>query len=326
MRAQPFHAGHAHLVKTARSKCDRLVIILGSANRPQSARNPWTYEERRKMIHLWVDAQGLSNIEFAPLNDHRYSDVTWRQEVQTVFDELSFPSDILILFGHSKEGNDYLEWFPEVNYVEVAAEPGMETLCATDLRRQMWDQGCLPSEAAADMQYFEDERARFSDYPYPETLNFNCADAIVECDGHVALIHRGGSPGKGNWALPGGFKNRNETFLDCAIRELREEVNIRVPEKVLRGSIVSTKLFDSPDRGEGIPRNTLAVHIRITRDANGDLPRISPGDDAMKATWVSIYSAMNELAMHDDHQDILSVMLGTSPVPAIFNPRFQPKR
>ena len=63
--------------------------------------------------------------------------------------------------------------------------------------------------------------------------------------------------------------NSNETFLDCAVRELIEETNIRVPEKVLRGSIVKTELFDSPKRSFGIPRNTLAVYFRINPDPDG---------------------------------------------------------
>ena len=82
------------------------------------------------------------------------------------------------------------------------------------------------------------------------------------------LIRRKHDPFAGSWALPGGFKNNKESSLDCAFRELTEETNVRVAEKVLRGSIVQTKLFDDPNRGMGIPRNTLAVHIRI--DLNFD--------------------------------------------------------
>ena len=86
----------------------------------------------------------------------------------------------------------------------------------------------LPMSVYNDFKYFDVEKERFKVYPYPETLNFNCSDALVVCSGHVLLIKRKFAPGENTWALPGGFKNRNETFQECALREFIEEINIRV--------------------------------------------------------------------------------------------------
>jgi len=177
----------------------------------------------------------------------------------------------------------------------------------------------MPATVQADFEYYKAEAVRFSVYPFPDTLNFNCSDSVLECQGHVLLIQRKFAPGKGAWALPGGFRNQRETFLDCAIRELMEETNVRVPEKVLRGSIVKTELFDSPERSFGIPRNTLAVYMRINPNPDGTLPRANGADDAAECRWVSLTDALNKYELYDDHAAIISKVTGVMPFPAFVN-------
>jgi bifunctional NMN adenylyltransferase/nudix hydrolase len=174
----------------------------------------------------------------------------------------------------------------------------------------------MPETVRGDYAFYQKEKQLFKDYPFPETLNFNCSDAILECQGHILLIQRKFSPGKGAWALPGGFRNQKETFLDCAIRELQEETNVRVPEKVLRGSIVKTQLFDDPKRSFGIPRNTMAVYMRISPNPDFSLPRANGADDAALCKWVPLTEALNSIEMYDDHKDIVSTMTGVMPMPA----------
>jgi bifunctional NMN adenylyltransferase/nudix hydrolase len=183
-------------------------------------------------------------------------------------------------------------------------------------------------EVMEDWNYFQKEKVTFASYPYPETLGFMCGDVILECSGHILLIKRARAPGRNTWALPGGFKNTYETLLDAAIRELIEETNIRIVEKVLRGSIVSTQLFDSPSRCLGIPRVSLAVHIKIALDKDGSLPRANGkfqgegGGEVVDVQWIPMTDIMNDIDMFDDHKDIISKMCGIMPVPAYLNPRF----
>jgi ADP-ribose pyrophosphatase YjhB (NUDIX family) len=54
------------------------------------------------------------------------------------------------------------------------------------------------------------------------------ACTIFMVDGGVVLVQRANDPQKGTWVLPGGFVDRGEPVPAAAIRETREEVNLRV--------------------------------------------------------------------------------------------------
>jgi ADP-ribose pyrophosphatase YjhB (NUDIX family) len=53
-----------------------------------------------------------------------------------------------------------------------------------------------------------------------------CTISIV--DGGVVLLKRAIEPQLGKWVFPGGFVDRGESVQAAAIRETREEVNLRV--------------------------------------------------------------------------------------------------
>jgi bifunctional NMN adenylyltransferase/nudix hydrolase len=317
-RFQPFHIGHLHSVGVAASQVDKLYLLVGSANACRSIKNPWTFAERKDMIRSKLWSNHISNVEIVPLNDYPYNDTQWIADVRATAEhyEMGKPT----LFGHMKEGNDYLRWFPDWKFRDIETPHPVN---ATTIRQRMYetDDPALPRTVKDDFAYYEGEKRAFAGYPFPETLNFNCGDAVVECQGHVLLIRRLRAPGAGAWAIPGGFKNADETFLDCAVRELMEETNIRVPEKVIRGSIVKTELFDSPKRSFGIPRNTLAVYFRINPDPDGGLPRANGADDAAECKWFPLTDVLNNMELYDDHAHIISKVTGVMPMPAFVGVR-----
>lgn len=312
-RFQPVHQGHMHAIGIASTQVDQLYVLVGSANQCRSIRNPWTYEEREAMLRKKIHALGMNNVQILPLNDYRYNNSQWMSDVRQTAEQYIMGTPIL--FGHEKDGNDYLKWFPEWEYRNIEAQ---YMINASAIRKRMFELNDpeMPETVRGDYAFYKKEKELFKDYPFPETLNFNCSDAILECQGHILLIKRKFSPGRGAWALPGGFRSQRETFLDCAIRELKEETNVRVPEKVLRGSIVKTELFDDPSRSFGIPRNTLAVHMRINPNPDYSLPRANGADDAVECKWVTLTDALNNIEMYDDHKDIVSKITGVMPMPA----------
>lgn len=317
-RFQPVHRGHIHAIGIAASQVDKLYILIGSANQCRSIKNPWTYSERVNMIRSKLWSAHITNVEFVPLNDYPYNDTQWIADVRGTAEHFNMGTPTL--FGHMKEGNTYLGWFPDWKFRDIEAQYEVH---ATSIRKQMFetDSPEMPQTVKDDFAYYKKQDELFANYPFPETLNFNCSDAVLECQGHVLLIKRKFAPGAGAWALPGGFRNARETFLDCAIRELMEETNVRVPEKVLRGSIVKTELFDSPTRSFGIPRNTLAVYMRINPNPDNSLPRANGADDAVECKWVPLTDVLNRYDLYDDHAAIISKVTGVMPLPGFVGVR-----
>tara|TARA_Y100000590_G_scaffold55282_1_gene57865 strand:- start:2991 stop:3485 length:495 start_codon:yes stop_codon:yes gene_type:complete len=72
-RFQPFHLGHLEAVKFALSKVDHLHIGIGSSNKSNEKRNPFTADERKTMIESSLDGDLVNRItiHFIPdVDDH----------------------------------------------------------------------------------------------------------------------------------------------------------------------------------------------------------------------------------------------------------------
>ena len=74
-RFQPFHHGHALLIKAAeewrRSNAPEmtLVIAIGSSNQPESIENPWSSQERVEMIDSWLNEVGYIDVSIVSIPD-----------------------------------------------------------------------------------------------------------------------------------------------------------------------------------------------------------------------------------------------------------------
>jgi bifunctional NMN adenylyltransferase/nudix hydrolase len=127
----------------------------------------------------------------------------------------------------------------------------------------------------------------------------------------VLLIERKFAPGKGLYALPGGFVDGSETIFDSCIRELREETKLKVPEKVLRGSNTYSKVFDAPDRSQ---RGRTITHAFLFELNDSEpLPRVRGSDDAASASWVS-FAEIDRMpeCFFEDHYHIIQHMIARS--------------
>jgi len=145
--------------------------------------------------------------------------------------------------------------------------------------------------------------------PYAPT--FVTTDAVIVQSAHVLLIKRGNFPFKDCWALPGGYLEKDKTIEENMIKELREETCIKLPAKVLKGSIKSTQVFDHPDRD---PRGRTVTHAFYIDLGFPDekLPRVkdkqfeySKEDDAAESKWVPLNEVTGEM-MAFDHYAIIS--------------------
>lgn len=110
-------------------------------------------------------------------------------------------------------------------------------------------------------------------------------DALVTVHDHVLLGKRKNYPGKGLWAVPGGFLEKSESLLHGGIRELKEETNLDVPDAVLRKSLATVKAFSHPRRSCRGRVITHVHHFSLSGRSDNEetWPAIQAADDLESA-------------------------------------------
>ncbi|WP_144259507.1 bifunctional nicotinamide-nucleotide adenylyltransferase/Nudix hydroxylase [Methylocystis sp. ATCC 49242] len=329
-RFEPFHLGHLAILQRALAQAERVVVLVGSADAPRNAKNPWTYTEREVMIHAALGVDG-KRVVTLPLRDHLYNENAWLAEAQAQVASVAGDARSIALFGLSKDASSYyLKAFPQWELVDAASVP---LLSATELRRHLFseDAGALRlieanvpapvfeiisafrntaayAQTLDEFRHVENYRAAWAKAPYPPI--FVTVDAVVAHSGHVLLVKRKSQPGRGLWALPGGFVNESETLRDAAIRELREETRLKIPAAVLRGSIRGEKVFDYPERSL---RGRTITHAFYFEFPSGELPGVRGADDAARARWIPVSEIQGMRAsLFEDHFFILEHFLGAA--------------
>lgn len=329
-RFQPFHNGHKAIVETALEKAKEIVIVVGSSFSARSTHNPFKFQERKEMIKAVFPQE---NVKVVPVSDYPYDDNKWVAAVQNAVHGAiatngwrDFPPKIGLI-GHEKDGTSfYLKIFPMWGNVSV---PNIDGINATDIRTKLFEGELVDMYNWSDFMSNQAKQVLkpivnlnkefetlFQEYqmikkykeaweaaPFPPT--FVTVDAVVVQSGHVLLVKRRDMPGKGLWALPGGFLDQGETMLNGAIRELKEETKIKVPVPVLKGSIKEQKTFDAPNRSARGRTITQAFYIELGFDDK--LPKVKGGDDAEKAFWVPLSDVVRQQdKFFEDHYHIIS--------------------
>lgn len=328
-RFQPLHNAHLEIIKRCTALTDQLVIIAGSAKQPRTYKNPFTFDERANMIK--AATAGLSmRVYVEPNIDTIYNDHAWAVRVQGIVSKYRVLGGAGIgIIGHKKDDSTfYLDMFPQWKFENVEK---IEPLDATDIRdlyfkrdvNMNFIKAVVPQttfdflerfkntaeyeQIIREREFIANYKKQYASLPYPPV--FVTTDAVVLQSGHVLMIKRRSEPGKGLWALPGGFLNAetDKSLIDACIRELREETGIKVPAPVLRGSIVRSKVFDAVNRSARGRTITQATFIVL--GAEGELPKIKGADDAEKARWVPIAEVRSEECF-EDHYEIIQHFLG----------------
>ena len=127
--------------------------------------------------------------------------------------------------------------------------------------------------------------------------------------GHqILLIERRHHPGKGLWALPGGFVNQDELLVDACVRELLEETRIDLPVPGLLNAITARQVFDYPYRS---PLGRIITHVfYFVLEPESPLPAVSGADDASHARWLPLPD-IDPARLHDDHYFIIRKLTAT---------------
>ncbi|MCQ2385553.1 MAG: NUDIX hydrolase, partial [Clostridia bacterium] len=116
-----------------------------------------------------------------------------------------------------------------------------------------------------------------------EEWEYSEASAVAFiCENKVLMVKRSrdSQHGPGFWQLPGGKQERNETALQCAVRECREELGLTdIPEKSFRYiADVPTKSFDKS--------HTFTFHLFVVRLPK--MPDITLNEENENDKWIDV--------------------------------------
>ncbi len=104
-RFQPFHLGHIEAVKFGLSHVENLWIAIGSSNKSNEKRNPFSADERKEMIQSSLDNAILKRVQiyYVPdIDDHE----KWTHHVDSIVPkhDLVFSNDDFTLSLYQKRG------------------------------------------------------------------------------------------------------------------------------------------------------------------------------------------------------------------------------
>lgn len=322
-RFQPFHRGHEGLLRRALDAAPQVVVVLGSARSARTPRNPFTAEEREAMIRATLSPPENERTRFVGQRDV-WDASRWAREVR---EKVQTPGcGPVALVGYRKDASSsYLDAFPGWAWIDAGRQGPLD---ATPLRSALY--GPEPIEAVLEtlreavsppvLAFLEAwgatelRRETSEDATVSEAYSrrwgkgpFVTVDAVVASCGHVLLIRRGSPPGRGLWALPGGFLEPGEPLETGALRELGEETGLHLAGVPSRREMV----FSHPGRSQ---RARIVTHAYLFEPDFPNLPEVAGADDAAEARWVPIETLESmEAEFFEDHFHILSGFLPQLP-------------
>jgi bifunctional NMN adenylyltransferase/nudix hydrolase len=336
-RMQPLHLAHKASIEKALELADNVLVLVGSAFTFLSPKNPWSFEDRKEMI-LSTFPEERDRITVLPICDYSNDDA-WTAAVQQVISQHTNASDSNIcLVGHKKDRTSYyIDMFPQWDFVEAMDKT--IPMDATAIREAIFEykfgepgcvekagiwRGQVPHGVIGFIEKWmttlafgmrKEEYDYYKDYdPKKFPVTMQTVDAVVVCAGHILMVRRKFAPGKGSWALPGGFLDQRERIKDGIIRELKEETGIKVSKEKLYDRLSAIQFFDNPNRSLRGRVITHAGLIRLELDPKTRrLPEVRAADDADAAMWVSLQDlASRRNNIFEDHFDIIFNLLSLS--------------
>lgn len=321
-RMRPLHLAHEFIINEALKRAERLIILIGSANRPRSFKvSAFDATEVLVMLELlYKHEMSIGRIIVRNLDDYIYDEAGWIRNTQTVVDNAI--RDVLKYEGYSKDstkryrvglagfGKDsssfYLERFPDWDSIQVGKQFAL--LSATDIRNSYFQRCPQLSDFSLNPKIIEYLRGfmHTDEFVYVvkerEAIEknirdygigpFHAGDVILTWRDKVLLVTRKGRVGFGLLAFPGGMHNYGETLRACAHRELNEESGIfdHNPgfEKEMPQHFRGYNVFDSPTRDPRGQYISHAYHYDLPYDFDAMSLVIEAKDDAQAVGWKNI--------------------------------------
>jgi len=331
-RFAPCDNGHFERLSKIGSAAGRVLILICAADQARESRLPWTADEREAMLRAGL-GEVAGGFVFGRVGDYAYDPEVFADEVMEQFEAWRGSAEagrVAVVSRAADVRPAALAALPG-EWARITAAGGLEPAAMQDglygdeaafagLRHQVpaavfdhlaaFRDTPVFAAMADEHRYVEAYKESWKVAPYP--VIFATTDVVaIQADPqgvpHILLVRRGGIPGKGLWALPGGFLNPEEDLLDGALRELREETGLGLADADLKACLAGVHIFSDPQRSS---RGRVITHGHHFILPPGPLPTVEGADDAEHALWLPLRD-LPSLRGHffEDHYSMIEYIL-----------------
>ncbi len=323
-RFQPLHLGHIDLIRGALNAAEKVLVIIGSANEAISLKNPFDYKFREVSVYSAFAKQiHEGRLVIDGLEDYPYNSDVWNRRLNEVVSK-HLHDPVFYTYGKDAATTAYIG---DVKYEKVFHEPKY-SYNATDIRKDFFSNpdtlkyihevsphtklqltAYMLTEdyerLCKELQAINEYKQSWAGSPFPP--QFMATDAMVEWidpstrKSWLLVIKRKSEFGNGKLALPGGYLDQNETFLQGAIRELQEETGLTVDDHFV---LDTTVMIDDPNRSM---RGRMVTMVHAWRIFGVYERQVVKGaDDAAVAFWMPLENVVaNRTNFFSDHFHII---------------------
>ena len=139
-RFHTFHKGHESLVETGLNLCDRLLILVGSAQECGTERNPFNINTRTKMLKaIYGDNPNIMIYGLSDLTNENDITPDWGKYLLGNADRYIYKVPELMISGNDEERN---RWFAQEDIIDMSqliVNRGRIPISATQVRQFMVD-------------------------------------------------------------------------------------------------------------------------------------------------------------------------------------------
>ena len=153
-RFQPFHLGHSIILERALDQCNKVIVVIGSAQESGTPLNPLSAAEREQIIIdsfvNRLDSDSLEKLEFLHLNDRENwsNDASFGEYVINAIEHTYGITPKVIFEGKEASRNS---WFDTIDIDIVQISRNKCNISGTKLReaiyngdKLVWESQCAP--------------------------------------------------------------------------------------------------------------------------------------------------------------------------------------
>jgi cytidyltransferase-like protein len=137
-RFQTFHIGHESLVETGIKLCDRILILIGSAQECGTERNPFNINTRTKMLrNIYGNSENILIYGISDLTDENDIRPEWGRYLLENVDRYIYKAPELMIYGNDESRSKWFDPEDIRDTSEFIVNRGRIPISATMVREAM---------------------------------------------------------------------------------------------------------------------------------------------------------------------------------------------